>query len=111
LGYLSVPTKAGYNLVGYNDMSYIRLLPHPEDMYTYSGQCSFRSYNQFYKVIGWHTEGINAGEEELDMCRRYNALKNPPEILWPGNIPFHFQTGIADNIGMNLSQNSIEPSK
>jgi len=104
-GYLAY--DMGLKMEAYNGMTYLRLMPG-SGVYVYSGQCSFRSYN-FYKTIGFHAEGISAGEEELNMCYRYNAHPNPPQILWPGDQGLHFQSSYFKNIGFGNSQNAVQP--
>ena len=48
-------------------------------------------HERFYNSVGYHQEGVSPGEEELEMCKRYNDTHNAPEILWPWVIcPFIF---------------------
>jgi glycosyltransferase involved in cell wall biosynthesis len=49
-------------------------------MYIYSGQISLRS-EAFYKMLGMHLEGAQAGIEEEELCRRYNAFYVTNELL------------------------------
>lgn len=92
---------------GYGNMCYWKIHQN-SGQYCYSGQVSLR-HKRWYDVIGYHAEGINAGLEELDMCGRYNNFDNPPEILWPANIPCHYNTSMFVDIGSGHSLNSIEP--
>jgi glycosyltransferase involved in cell wall biosynthesis len=111
LGYLSHGLSADLvgDVEGYGQMCYWRIKPN-SDQYAYSGQISLRS-PKWYQTIGYHKEGVNAGQEELDMCGRFNNYPNPPEILWPANLLPHFQMGPFKNIGMDSSTNSVEPEK
>lgn len=104
-GYLSTDMKASF--VGYSSMTYLKL-EQGSGVYVYSGQCSFR-HERFYNSVGYHQEGVSPGEEELEMCKRYNDTHNAPEILWPGNMPFHFQCSPFKNVGMDYSLNSVAP--
>lgn len=106
MGYLSTDMQA--DLVGYSGMTYLRL-KRGSGVYVYSGQVSLR-HRRFYDSVGYHAEGISAGSEELDMCFRYNATEDAPEILWPGNMGFHFQCSPFLNIGMGESLNRIDPA-
>jgi len=104
-GYLSTDISA--KLVGFNSMTYLQL-DQGSGVYVYSGQCSFRS-KVWVEKVGYHKEGVSPGEEELEMCQRYNATKNAPLILWPGNMGFHFQCSPFKNIGMDFSLNATQP--
>lgn len=75
-------------------------------VYVYSGQISLR-HQRFYNVVGMHREGISPGEEELDMCVRYNATNNAPLIVWPATLPCAQNTGPFRHIG-NESLNAQE---
>lgn len=46
--------------------------------YIYSGQVSLR-HKRYYDFVGYHAEGLAAGEEEEDMCRRY---ANASQMNW-----------------------------
>lgn len=104
-GYLSTELTADF--VGYNDMSYWRIR-QGSGVYCYSGQISLR-HKRWYDKVGYHKEGVTPGEEELEMCIRYNATPDAPYILWPGNVHPHFGCSIFKNIGMGQSLNNILP--
>jgi glycosyltransferase involved in cell wall biosynthesis len=108
-GYLSSTLSA--DLVGQDDgygpMCYWRI-KQGSGVYCYSGQIALKN-KLWFESVGWHKEGISPGEEELEMCIRYNGTPNAPEILWPANVACHFQTGIFINIGMNNSLNGVNP--
>ena len=77
-------------------------------VYIYSGQVSIRT-EKFYAAVDWHKEGIPAGEEELDMCIRFNAADNAPDIIWPAMFGCMLNTSPFINIGMNASLNAVMP--
>jgi len=87
--------------------SYWWLLPNG-GLYTYSGQVSLRK-KEFYSAVGMHRTGISPGEEELDMCHRYNNAKNPLKILWPADYGCTLNAGPFKNVGMSMSLNAVEP--
>ena len=84
--------------------SYWWLLPNG-GLYTYSGQVSLRK-KEFYSAVGMHRTGISPGEEELDMCIRFNAVENAPLIVWPACFPTAQGCGPFRHIGDN-SLNSV----
>jgi hypothetical protein len=75
--------------------------------YVYSGQVSLRT-KRFYDAVGYHAEGLTPGQEEEDMCKRFNATNNAPRILWPAMYATLLNKGPFVNIGMGHSLNSIE---
>jgi len=85
-------------------------LKRGSDVYVYSGQVSLR-HKRFYDAVGYHKENDTPGEEELDMCKRYNATDNAPVILWPAWMGAPLGTGLFDNIGLGYSTNNVEPGK
>lgn len=85
-------------------------LKRGSDVYVYSGQVSLR-HKRFYDTVGLHKKNDTPGEEELDMCKRYNATENAPVILWPAFMGAPLGTGIFDNIGLGYSTNNVEPGK
>lgn len=81
------------------------ILKHGSGVYIYSGQVSLR-HQRFYKATGMHRTGISPGEEELDMCIRFNAVENAPLIVWPACFPTAQGCGPFRHIGDN-SLNSV----
>lgn len=77
-------------------------------VYIYSGQVSLR-HQRFYSSIGLHSENTSPGEEELNMCLRFNATENAPDIVWPAHIPSTINTGLFINIGFDSSVNAVRP--
>lgn len=104
-GYLGGELNADYTR--YGDTSYWYLKP-ASGFYVYSGQVSLRNY-AFYSAVGFHSEGTQAGQEEEDMCWRYNALENPPKILWPAIYGCTLYSGPFTNIGLHKSVNAVNP--
>lgn len=78
-------------------------------MYVYSGQVSLR-HKRFYDALGLHKEGIAAGEEEEELCWRYNQIKNPPDIFWSGHYACTIWNSPFQNIGLGeKSLNAVKP--
>lgn len=74
------------------------VLQRGSGVYIYSGQVSLR-HQRFYKAVGMHRVGISPGEEEIDMCIRYNGTENAPLIVWPANLPCAQNYGPFRHIG------------
>lgn len=106
LGYLGGEMDAHYTDYGFLK-TYWTLLP-ASGFYVYSGQVSLRSKN-FYDIVGYHAEGLQAGQEEENMCWRYNDIKNPPKILWYAQYGTTLNSGLFNNIGLGDSVNAVEP--
>jgi glycosyltransferase involved in cell wall biosynthesis len=104
LGYLGGTFKADY--VAYGNESYWRLV-RGSGVYIYSGQISLR-HKRFYDAVGYHDEGISPGEEELEMCKRFNGTESAPEIVWPAKYGCTLNS-LFINIGMDYSTNSVIP--
>jgi len=60
-------------------------------------------------VVGYHQENVSPGEEELEMCKRFNGTDNAPDILWPGEYCPMLNCSPFKNIGMDFSLNAITP--
>jgi len=107
--------RFGY-LGGTFDASYVDLGPFKSywklhrgsGVYIYSGQIGLRS-KKFYDGIGWHLEDISPGEEELDMCKRFNACEDCGDILWPAEYGCTLNAGPFLNIGLGNSMNDVIP--
>lgn len=104
-GFLGGDIEASYKR--YNDTTYWVLKPK-SGFYVYSGQVSLRHYS-FYSELGFHAEGLQAGQEEEDMCWRYGQLENPPLIAWPASYGSTLNSGLFNNIGMGSSVNAVSP--
>lgn len=105
-GYLGGGMTA--NFEGDSLYSYWRLT-RGSGVYIYSGQVSLR-HERFYRTVGWHKEGISPGEEELEMCIRFNATDNAPDIVWPARFGCELNCGPFLNVGMgSLSTNGVRP--
>jgi len=103
-GYLGGEMLAKYTDYG-AFRTYWTLIPD-SGLYVYSGQVSLRN-QLFYDKVGWHSPGVEAGQEELDMCYRYNALKeNAPKILWPAQYGTVLNHGPFKNTGLGDSLNA-----
>ena len=112
LGFLGGFLKATYTDYGY-PLTYWSIDPS-SGFYAYSGQISIRS-KVWYDNVGYHAEGIQAGQEEEDMCRRTGelaAVKTLPKILWPAQYGSTLNSlgGIFVNIGLGSSVNSVVPA-
>lgn len=108
LGYLGGEMSA--KLTAYSGITFWELIQN-SGLYVYSGQISLR-HQRFYDVVGFHNEALSAGEEELDMCHRYNALnegKSAPFIIWPTWNCSLLNCGIFVNNGLSSSLNNILP--
>jgi hypothetical protein len=106
MGFLGGEMEATYTDYG-NFLTYWTLKP-ASGFYVYSGQVSLRS-KYFYDMVGYHAEGLQAGQEEENMCWRYNQCANPPKILWPANYGTVLNCGPFRNIGFGTSVNAIDP--
>jgi len=75
-------------------------------MYIYSGQVSLR-HKRWYDAVGYHAEGIQAGQEEEDMCRRYNNKYGPNQLIQ------HINTALsmANTWGVKDIVNSLTTAK
>lgn len=104
LGWLSVDISA--RLVGVDGVCYWDLVPD-SGVYGCSGQVSLR-HKRFYDVVGYHGLGMSPGEEELDMCSRWNRCKSP-RIFWPADIPCGLGKGVFANNGLGVSLNRSRP--
>jgi len=104
-GYLGGNLEAVFE--GDAHLSYWRL-KRGSGVYVYSGQVSLR-HKRFYDVVGFHQEGISPGEEELEMCKRFNGTENAPDIVWPANIPCTFNAGLFRHDDHGASLNNITP--
>jgi glycosyltransferase involved in cell wall biosynthesis len=78
------------------------------NVYVYSGQISLR-HKRFYDVVGYHSERTTPGEEELEMCKRFNGTDRAPDILWPAEYAVRLNSSPFKNIGMGASLNSVMP--
>lgn len=105
-GYLGGTIDASY--VDYGLYKYYWQLHRGSGVYIYSGQISLRT-KKFYNGIGWHLEGVSPGEEELDMCKRFNACETCGDILWPGEYATTLNAGPFINIGLATSTNAVKP--
>lgn len=74
-------------------------------VYIYSGQVSLR-HKRFYDAVGYHHETETPGEEELEMCKRFNGVDNAPKILWPAEYATVMNGGPFNNIGLGFSMNA-----
>jgi hypothetical protein len=81
-------------------------LTQGSDVYIYSGQVSLR-HQRFYKVVGYHAENRQAGDEELELCKRYNGTVGAPDILYPANLGVTLNAGLFKNIGFECSTNAV----
>jgi glycosyltransferase involved in cell wall biosynthesis len=106
LGWLSHDISA--RLTKYGELLYWDLVPG-SGLYGCSGQVGLR-HRRFYDVMGWHSLRCSPGEEELDMCHRWNRMKKP-KILWPAHVPIGLGEGVFANNGMGCSLNRVVPSK
>lgn len=106
LGYLGGDITARYvELCGKSYWELVR----GSGVYVYSGQISLR-HMRFYDVVGFHAEGLTPGEEELDMCIRYNGADGVGKVLWPADFACTFNMGPFQNIGTGSpSLNDIKP--
>lgn len=104
----------GGDLIGrytdYGDFKTYWTLQPASGFYVYSGQVSLRN-KLFYDRVGYHTVGLQAGQEEEDMCWRYNSLENPPKILWPAQYGTVLNAGLFKNIGLAVSVNAVNPEQ
>lgn len=77
--------------------------------YGYSGQVSLR-HRRFYDDLGMHALGLSPGEEELDMCRRWNC-NGKTRILYPAELDLRLngEHALFRNIGLGCSLNGIVP--
>lgn len=100
LGYLGGDDLKA-SLVNYNDHTFWHVF---EGQYAYSGQISMR-HRRWQDTVGWHTEKIAPGTEELDMCYRYAQTEDKPQILFPAEYPVTFNHGPFRTIG-DFSTNS-----
>jgi hypothetical protein len=107
-GYLGGEMAAKY--VGYGIGLDFWSLQRNSGLYVYSGQNSLRS-SLTYSTLGWHKEGVDPGNEELDMCHRWNNVEHDLKILWPGKYGVSLNSGAFINIGMNTSLNNITPGE
>lgn len=105
-GFLGGEMEAQYT--DYGDFKTYWLLKPASGFYVYSGQVSLRN-KYFYDVVGYHTVGLQAGQEEEDLCWRYNSTPNPPKILWPAQYGTMLNTGLFKNIGLAASVNAVNP--
>lgn len=111
MGFLGGSLKATYTDYGY-PLTYWAIDPS-SGFYAYSGQISIRS-KVWYDAVGYHAEGVQAGQEEEEMCRRTNELAATmtlPKILWPAQYGSTLNSpgGMFVNIGLGNSVNSVEP--
>lgn len=107
-GYIGGTTlEAQY--IGYSPFDTYWTLKQGSDVYVYSGQVSLR-HKVFYDKVGWHSEGISAGEEELDMCKRYNGTPDAPLIQWAAEYGTTLNAGPFYNIGLGDSTNAEMPN-
>lgn len=106
LGYLGGTMDASYEDFG--EGKYCWRLKRGTGVYIYSGQVSLR-HERFYKSVGWHNESTSPGEEELEMCKRFNATENAPDNLWPGEYGCTMNAGPFINIGLDVSLNQVVP--
>jgi len=104
-GYLGGNLEAAFE--GDAHLSYWRL-KRGSGVYVYSGQVSLR-HKRFYDVVGFHQEGISPGEEDLEMCKRFNGTENALAIVWPANIPCTFNAGLFRHDDHGVSLNNITP--
>ena len=104
-GYLGGDMEAAYEQ--HNGVSFWRL-KRGSGVYIYSGQVTLR-HSRFYDVVGYHNVGSSPGEEELEMCKRFNATDSAPDIIWPANIPSTLNSGLFINVGMDHSVNAVQP--
>lgn len=95
------------SLIEYNDRTYWKL-ERGSGVYIYSGQVSLR-HRRFYSTVGWHNEELPPGEEELDMCKRFNACDNCGDILWHAEFGSTLNAGPFINIGLDSSTNAVQP--
>ena len=107
LGYLGGTMQA--YLTSYNDITFWDL-ERGSGVYIYSGQVSLR-HERFYNACGFHPEGVDAGTEELDMCKKYNGIETAPKIVWPASFgcTLNSPNNLFHNIGMNDSLNNVQP--
>lgn len=103
LGYLGGEMDATYT--SYGNASYWRL-HHRSGHYVYSGQISLR-HQRFYTALGYHIESVAAGQEEEEMCHRYNDATHVPAILWPAQYGTILNSGPFLNIGLEHSMNAV----
>lgn len=104
-GYLGGEMEAKYEQ--HNDISFWRL-KRGSGVYVYSGQVTLR-HARFYSAVGYHDTSTSPGEEELEMCKRFNATDNAPDIIWPACIPSTLNAGLFLNVGLDHSVNAVEP--
>lgn len=104
-GYLGGDITA--KLVSYNDITFWELV---SGIYVYSGQISLRSKN-WYDKIGYHAEGLTAGQEEENLCHRYGDATDKPKILYPAQygVTLNAFGGMFKNVGMDFSLNNVQP--
>ena len=106
LGYLGGMMDAHYESIGFYNFW---RLTRGTGVYVYSGQVSLR-HKRFYDAVGYHQEGVSPGEEELEMCKRFNGTDNAPDNIWCAKYPTGLNEGPFKNIGMDYSTNGVIPT-
>ena len=106
MGYLGGTLVAHYES---NEFYNYWRLHRGSDVYIYSGQISLR-HKRFYDSVGYHQEGVDAGGEELEMCKRFNGTDNAPDNIWPSRFGCGLNEGPFKNIGMGCSTNGVAPT-
>lgn len=100
-GWLSTGIRS--ELVGLEGRCWWKLI-HNSHQYVYSGQVSLR-HQRMYDFWGFHSEGVNAGQQELDYC--LNVSQKPGmDILWPSDGALNH--GYFAHIG-DESLNAVQP--
>lgn len=101
----------GEMLAKYTDFgdfkTYWTLVPN-SGLYVYSGQVSLRS-KLLTDMVGWHSPNLEPGQEELDMCHKYNSLgDSAPKILWPARHGSILNASPFKNLGLGNSLNNMQ---
>lgn len=92
MGYLSAGIKA--ELIARENKLWWKI-ENNGYQYQYAGHASLR-HKRFHDTVGMFSEGLRAGENELDFCAKFNAAKDPPAIVWDAE---YGQMGAFAHIG------------
>lgn len=92
MGYLSAGPKT--EIISAENKLWLRFQPS-NYQYNYAGHAGLR-HHRLHQKVGYFSEGLSPGQNELDFCSRYNATPDAPAIVW--NLDYGHQ-GAFHHIG------------
>ena len=79
LGYLSYGPRG--EIITREGKLWLKFRPYPEYQFTYAGHAHLL-HSRFHDTIGYFSEGLAPGANELDFCGKVNRHPDAPAIVW-----------------------------